>query len=141
LNPLRSRPRPTDEEDAVPSPEQVRAAVDAYVDAYNREDRDAFLAAFAGDGVIVDPVGTPAHEGVEARGGFWDSVHGLAERLELVPKDVIVCADEAVMVFSIHATSGGSTTVIDAVDVFHVDDDGRILSMRAYWDLSRAHPA
>jgi steroid delta-isomerase len=124
----------------VPSPEQVQAAVDAYVDAYNRDDRDAFLAAFADGGVIVDPVGTPAHEGVEARGGFWDSVHALAARLELVPKDVIVCADEAAMVVSIHATSGGSTTVIDAVDVFRVDDEGRILSMHAYWDLSRAHP-
>jgi len=125
----------------VPTPEQVRAAVDAYVDAYNRDDRQAFLSAFSDDGVVVDPVGTPPHEGIDARGGFWDSVHALADRLELVPEDVIVCADEAVMVFEILATSGGATTVLDAVDVFRVDDDGRITSMRAYWDLTRARPA
>jgi hypothetical protein len=31
--------------------------------------------------------------------------------------------------------------VIDAVDTFRVDDDGKIASMRAYWDMSRATPA
>ncbi len=31
----------------MPSPEQVQAAVDAYVAAYRKNDRDAFLDAFA----------------------------------------------------------------------------------------------
>ena len=52
----------------MPSPEQVQAAVDAYVAAYQENDRNAFLDAFATDGVIVDPVGTPPHAGREARG-------------------------------------------------------------------------
>jgi len=125
----------------MPSPEQVRAAVDAYVAAYMANERDAFLDAFADDGVIEDPVGTPAHEGRDARGAFWDTVHQLTERMTFDVKDVVVCGSEAAMVFRIHAGTADAGIVLDAVDIFEVDDDGKISSMRAYWDMSRATPA
>ncbi len=125
----------------MPSPEQVQAAVDAYVAAYQENDRDAFLDAFATDGVIIDPVGTPPHAGRDARGAFWDTVHQLTERMTFDVKDVTVCGDEAAMVFRIHAATGDAGIVLDAVDIFEVDDDGKISSMRAYWDMSRAVPA
>ena len=123
------------------SPEQVQAAVDAYVAAYHENDRDAFLDAFATDGVIVDPVGTLPHAGREARGAFWDTVHQLTERMTFDVKDVVVCGDEAAMVFRIHAGAADAGIVLDAVDIFVVDDDGKIASMRAYWDMGRAKPA
>jgi steroid Delta-isomerase len=124
----------------MPSPEQVRAAVDAYVAAYAKNDRDAFLDAFADEGVIIDPVGTPPHEGRGARGAFWDTVHQMAERITFDVKDVVVCGDEAAMVFGIHASGDGGGVTIDAVDIFEVDDDGKITRMKAYWDMSRATP-
>jgi steroid delta-isomerase len=125
----------------MPSPEQVQAAVDAYVAAYSANDRDAFLDAFAADGVIEDPVGTPAHAGRDARGAFWDTVHQLTERITFDVKDVIVCGSEAAMTFRIHAGTADAGIEIDAVDIFRVDDDGKIASMRAYWDMGRATPA
>jgi steroid delta-isomerase len=125
----------------MPSPEQVQAAVDAYVAAYTENDRDAFLDAFADDGVIEDPVGTPAHAGRDARGAFWDTVHQLTERMTFDVKDVVVCGTEAAMVFRIHAGTADAGIVLDAVDIFQVDDEGKIASMRAYWDMSRATPA
>ena len=125
----------------MPTPEQVRAAVDAYVAAYGANDRDAFLEVFADDGVIVDPVGAPAHSGREARGAFWDTVHQLTERLTFDVKDVTVCGNEAAMVFRIHAGSGDEGGIqIDAVDIFEVDDEGKVAVMKAYWDMSRAVP-
>jgi steroid delta-isomerase len=125
----------------MPSPEQVRAAVDAYVAAYGANDRDAFLDVFADDGVIVDPVGSPAHSGRQARGAFWDTVHQLTDRMTFHVKDVVVCGNEAAMVFRIHAGSGEGGIQIDAVDVFEVDDDGKVTLMKAFWDMSRAVPA
>jgi steroid delta-isomerase len=125
----------------MPSPEQVRAAVDAYVAAYMNNDRNAFLDAFADDGMIIDPVGTPAHEGRAARGAFWDAAHQLAERITFDVKDVVVCGNEAALVFGIHARTGDGGVVIDAVDIFEVDDAGKITLMKAYWDMSRATPA
>jgi steroid Delta-isomerase len=125
----------------MPSPEQVRAAVDAYVAAYGANDRDAFLDVFADDGVIVDPVGSPPHSGRDARGAFWDTVHQLTDRMAFDVKDVVVCGNEAAMVFCIHAGGGEGGIQMDAVDVFEVDDDGKVTLMKAYWDMSRAVPA
>lgn len=124
----------------MPTADQIRAAVGAYCDAYARDDKQAFLDAFADDGVLVDPVGTPAHEGREALGGFWDMVHGMADSIRLDVAAVHVCGDEAAMVFTINALVGGGGMAIDAVDVFRVDDDGRIALMQAYWEMAEARP-
>ena len=124
----------------MPTPELVRATVDAYVDAYARNDKAAFLALWAPDGVLEDPVGTPAHQGIEALGAFWDGARELADRIELVPVAVIVTGDEAAMVFEIHAHIGDGGLLMQAVDVMRVDDDGRLLGVRAYWDMTTATP-
>jgi len=120
----------------MPTPDQVRTAVDGYAAAYNSDDRDAFLALWSDDAVVEDPVGTPPHVGREAIGAFWDGVHQLSEQIRLTRIRVHLVGSEAAMVFEIHATG----MVIDAVDTFEVDDDGRITSMRAYWDMTEARP-
>jgi steroid delta-isomerase len=125
----------------VPTPEQVRAAVDAYVDAYRQDSREALLATFASDAVWHDPVGAPPHEGHEGIGAFWDTVHTMADKIVLDPKDVVVCGPEAAMVFTINAETGDTTMIFDAVEIFLVDDDGKITLLKAYWDMSRARPA
>jgi steroid delta-isomerase len=124
----------------MPSPDQVRATVDAYVDAYARNDKDAFLALWASDGVLEDPVGTPVHQGLEALGAFWDGARELADRIELHPRSVIVAGGEAAMVFDIHAHIGEGGMAMQAVDVMQVDDDGRLVAVRAYWDMAAATP-
>ena len=124
----------------MPSPDQIRATVDAYVDAYARNDRAAFLALWAPEGVLEDPVGTPTHVGTAALATFWDGARELAERIELVPEQVIVAGDEAAMVFEIRAHMGDGGLVMHAVDVLRVDDDGRLTNVRAYWDMAAATP-
>jgi steroid delta-isomerase len=119
--------------------DRVRSVVDAYVDSYRRNDKQACLDLFAPDAVWHDPVGDPPHVGHEGIAAFWDQARTLAESIVLEPKDVIVCANQAAMVFEIHVSLGGGTTmVIDAVEVFVLDDDARISGLSAYWDMSRA---
>lgn len=125
---------------ASPSPEQVRAAVDSYCDAYARSDKEAFLDAFVDAGVVIDPVGTPAHTGRAARAAFWDGVHDLAESISFEVHHVHVCGDEAAMVFTINARIGAGGMAIDAVDVFQIDESGRINRLEAYWDMAAARP-
>jgi len=126
------------------SPEDVRRVVDSYVDSYKRNDRQACIDLFAADAVWHDPVGEPPHVGHEGVGAFWDQARTLAESIELVPSDVIVCANQAAMVFEIHVTLGApegtpkTTMIMDAVEVFVLDDGGKISELRAYWDMSRA---
>ena len=122
-------------------PERVRSVVDAYVDTYRRNDKRACIDLFAPDAVWHDPVGEPPHVGHEGIAAFWDQARTLAESIVLEPKDVIVCANQAAMVFEIHANlAGGSGMVIEAAEIFVLDDDARISQLSAYWDMSRARP-
>jgi hypothetical protein len=89
-------------------------------------------------------VGEPPHVGHDGVGAFWDQARTMADSIELVPSDVIVCADQAAMVFEIHVTLAApegvppTTLIMDAVEVFVLDDNGKISELRAYWDMSRA---
>jgi steroid Delta-isomerase len=124
------------------SPERVRAVVDAYVESYRQNDKQACVDLFAAGAEWHDPVGEPPHVGHAGVSAFWDQTHAMADSIVLVPSDVIVCADQAAMVFEIHVTMGGAqqptTMIMDAVEVFVIDGDGRIAELRAYWDMSRA---
>jgi steroid delta-isomerase len=124
----------------VPTPEQIRAVVDAYVDGYRREDKDAVVALFAPDAEFHDPVGPPPHRGHAEIEAFWDQAHSLADRIVLEPRDIVVCGNEAAMVFEIHVTMGDSGMIMDAVDVFELDEDAKISRMKAYWDMARGRP-
>lgn len=122
------------------TPEQIRATVDSYVDAYATNDKAAFLALWAPEGILEDPVGTPVHVGVDALGAFWDGARELANRIVLKPENVVIAGGEAAMVFEINAHIGDGGLTMQAVDVMKFDDKGRLTSVRAYWDMASATP-
>ena len=51
--------------------------------------------------------------------------------IEMKLIDVIVCGTEAAMVLEIHATIGGSETIMDCVETLEVNDDAKICSSGA----------
>jgi steroid delta-isomerase len=112
--------------------------VTAYVDAANRNDKDAVVAMFAPDAVWYDPVGAPPHEGRAGVAEFWDESRAMAERIEMLCDDIIVCGNEAAMRMRIRATIGDNVMEMDVVETFTVDDDGLFSLVKAYWDLTRA---
>jgi steroid delta-isomerase len=122
----------------MPTPEQVRAAAEAYVTASNANDRQAVLSRFAPDAVWFDPVGQPPHVGADGIGAFFDQARTLADRIEMKLLDVIVCGTEAALVLEIHATIGKSVMIMDCVETIEFDDETKIARMKAYWDMSRA---
>jgi steroid delta-isomerase len=124
----------------MPSPEQVRAVVDDYLAAFPKKDREAFLGCFADDAEQVDPVPSPPNIGKEAIGRFWDNIVGMAERMEPQLDRVNVCGNEAAVVFTMNARTGDGGGAIDIVDILEVNDDGKISSLRAYWDPAAMRP-
>jgi steroid delta-isomerase len=124
----------------MPSPEQVRAVVDDYLASFPKKDRDAFLACFADDATQVDPVPSPPNVGKQAIGQFWDNIIAIADTLEPQLDRVSVCGNQAAVVFTMKARSGEGGSAIDIVDIFEVDDDGKIESLHAYWDPAAMRP-
>jgi steroid delta-isomerase len=122
------------------TPDQIRAAIDAYVDGYNRADREAVVALFAPNAELIDPVGTPKHTGADGIRNFWDQVRSITEDIKLVPQEIVICGSEAVMVFTIEARSAGAGMRMTAVDVFEFDDAAKITRCKAFWDMEQGQP-
>lgn len=124
-----------------PSHPARRAAL-ASVQAVEAGDRDAWLALFADDAVVADPVGPSpldpdgqGHRGRAAIAAFYDTVIAQAQvRFDL--RESYAAGDECANVGTITSTfEDGTAGVVDGVYVYRVDDDGRLVSIRAYWQF------
>jgi steroid delta-isomerase len=124
----------------MPTPEEVRAVVERYVDAQRRNDRQAFLSVFHPDALMIDPVGAPPHQGVDAIAALFDGPRQEAGELAFPDHTVIVCGDEAALVMTVEARTAAGGISFDVVDTIVVGDDARIVQLRAFWDLSTAKP-
>ena len=116
------------------TPEQVRTAVESYVELLGAGDRDKWLALFDDDAIIVDPVPSDPHAGREAIGSFWSGLNAMADRIHVDQHALHVCGEEAALVYTLTLASGGEGTAFDAVGIFTVGAGGLISSVRAYWD-------
>jgi steroid Delta-isomerase len=125
----------------VPTPEQIRAAIARYVEAFPA-DRDGWVACFAEDATVEDPVGTEVRKGHAEIGEFWDFAHGLADSISMTPTGPVrVAAGQAAWPFQINTVIAGTAMVMDVIDVMTFDDEARITSMRAFWDMNEMRPA
>jgi steroid delta-isomerase len=120
---------------------RTRAAVEAYIRAWANNDRAALLDVFAEDATWVDPVGTPAYVGRDAIGEFWDQAHAGGSTLTPEVHRIVVCANEAVLLFRMLVRGpAGSGMALEVCDHMEVGEDGRIRVAKAFWDQSCISP-
>ncbi len=118
----------------------IRATIDAYCAAFTA-DRDGWLALFADDATVEDPVGTDVHRGKEAIGAFWDVSHGIADEIVLTPSRYVkVAGNEAAFAMDARMRAGDDVNGMSIIDVMTFDDAGRITSQRAFWDFADLAP-
>jgi steroid Delta-isomerase len=119
------------------SKEMIEAAIDTYLRALRDMNADAFADAFAPDGVSNDPVGTPAHEGRAAIREALQGVLDACERVSLTPDQVFVAGNNAALKWTGQLTAkGGASITFEGIDVIQVNDEGKIQTLNAYWDLA-----
>lgn len=119
-----------------PTPQSLRALVDRYCAAVTAGDLDAIMALFREDAVQRDPANTPPHEGHAAIRAFFEQARAAAQDLRFEALAVHTCGHHAAIDFRVTVTLDGGAMVISGVEVFTVDDDGRIREVDAYWDES-----
>jgi steroid Delta-isomerase len=125
----------------VPSPDEIRATIDRYIQCMSAGDRQGWLDLWTPDASIEDPVGTEVRVGHEQLGEFWDFVHQLSESIELVRTGPIrVAGSEAAFPMQAINDLGGTKMAVDIIDVMVFDDEARITAMRAFWDAAELHP-
>jgi steroid Delta-isomerase len=119
----------------------IDATIDAYLASFGAADPDAYVGAFAADGWLEDPVGSPRRVGHDAIREFWTESRSLADAIDLVPLGFrVVVGNEAVLTLQARPVVGGQTFALDIVDHMTFDADGRIASLRAFFDPTTMAP-
>ena len=122
----------------------ARAASIRSMRAVEAQDKETWVGGFADDAIVEDPVGVSpldpsgeGHRGREAIAAFWDAT--------IAPNDVAfaiersyAAGDECANVGSITTTlPDGNRVRTEGVFVYRVDGEGKLLSLRAFWEFDR----
>jgi ketosteroid isomerase-like protein len=121
----------------------ARDASRASMTAVEAGDRAAWLALFAPDAVVEDPIGPSmfdsdgkGHRGPDGIAGFYDNVVAMG-RIEFAIRESYAAGNECANVGTITTTlPDGSRAIVDGVYTYRVDDNGRVIALRAYWEQS-----
>ena len=107
-------------------------------------DKASWLSLFAEDAFLQDPVGKSpldpegrGYSGKEEIERFWDQVIARA-KLKIVASQRIACANTCAAVLQVTNDMGdGKRTVVDMVGIYEVNDQGKLSSLRVYWDWNQ----
>jgi ketosteroid isomerase-like protein len=105
-------------------------------------DRDGWLALFAEDAIVEDPIGPSmfdpdgtGHRGAAAIAAFYDNVIGTNESIRFDVRQSFLCGDEIANVGVIRITVVEGTVVeVDGVYTYRRSPEGKIAALRAYWE-------
>jgi steroid delta-isomerase len=114
------------------STEMVSKAVKAYFAALRAMDRPAWVNTFAEDAVTHDPVGAPPTRGHEKLAEFFDTITAAFEEVGLTEDEVFIAGNGAAVKWTGRGTSkGGSKVHFEGIDVFEVNESGKIQTLHA----------
>jgi ketosteroid isomerase-like protein len=122
----------------------ARIAAQRSMSCAERRAKEEWLSLFADDAVVEDPIGRSpldkegkGHRGKAALAAFYDrhiAVSG--RRFEI--RDSFACGQEVANVGRIHIVfPDGREAICEGVFVYRVNDDGKIVSLRNYWEWGR----
>ena len=122
----------------------ARTASQALHAAVRRRDKEAWLALFAADALVEDPVGPSqfdpegaGHRGRDAISAFWDRAIAPNESVEFLFDDSFACGNEIAFTGQVRSQNGGQVLEAEGVFVYRVDDQGKIVAVRAFWEFER----
>jgi hypothetical protein len=115
----------------------IHAAIETYCRVQSDKDKEGWAALFAEDVFHEDPVGLRHTRGKShVVGPFWDHIVRNDVRIWLTD-DVIICGDEALAIMACDVGPADKRRrLAPIVDQFKFDDEGRISSVRGFYNLT-----
>jgi steroid delta-isomerase len=103
--------------------------------------REGWLAQFAPDAVVEDPIGPSmfdpegtGHHGHDGVGAFYDTVVSSGQ-VRFAIRESYVAGNECANVGTITTTfADGSRAIVDGVYTYRIGNDGKVAALRAYWE-------
>ena len=120
----------------------ARAAAQRSMDCVHAKKREDWIANFAEDAHVEDPIGKSmldptgaGHRGRAAIAAFWDRVIA-PNRVMFEIRHSYACGNECANVGSITTVmANGATTIVNGVFTYRVDGAGKVTNLRAYWEI------
>ncbi len=120
-------------------------------DCVQNHKKDEWLSLFADNAVVEDPVGPSpldpegnGHKGRDAISAFWDANIG-PNTVKIDFRQSFDAGKEIAHVGSITITGGeesmlgnGTSMTVDMVAIYKVNSEGKLYSLRAFWEVERA---
>jgi len=109
------------------------------------KDRDGWLALFADDAVVEDPVGPSfidpdgtGQRGKAAIATFYDNVISQSDSIKFMIRHTIDCGDEVANIGQITITlPGNQVGVVPMVNIYKVNAEGKLISLRSFWEQDK----
>lgn len=114
----------------------MKAAMQAYIDHFNRSDAKAIADLYADDATVEDPVGSALKKGKAEIAAFYEMAVATGARLELAAPIRASHGNSAAMAFNVRLNMPEGKAHIQVIDVMTFNDAGKFTSMRAYWGKS-----
>lgn len=125
----------------MPTAQHIRSAIHAYFDCFSRRDIDGIVALFAADAWIEDPVGQPRTQGTAALREFFSKGFEQSGGIALQAEGAVRIAGNIGACAAIGICANATPPFrFETLDVMTFDENGRIISMLAYWGESNFHP-
>ena len=125
----------------MPDEQQMRDAMQAYIDGFNNEDLAAITGLYADDATVEDPVGTPLRQGRAEIDEFYAGALKTGAKLKLSAPIRASHGNAAAMAFEVALNYQGADMVIHVIDVMTFNEEGKFMSMKAYWGPGDMLPA
>jgi ketosteroid isomerase-like protein len=122
----------------------ARLASQRSMDAVHRKDKQAWVENFADDAIVEDPIGPSildpsgaGHRGKAALAAFWDKLIG-PNRVFFDVRESYAGGLECANVGSVNTVlPNGAVMIVNGVFTYRVDEAGRVVALRAYWEPAR----
>lgn len=122
----------------------ARLAAQRSMEAVHRKDKEAWVANFADDGVVEDPIGPSifdpdgkGHRGHAAIAAFWDRLIA-PNRVFFDVRESYACGSECANVGSVNTVlPNGAAMVVNGVFTYRVNEAGKVIALRAFWEPAK----
>ena len=116
------------------------AAVEQYMVGLEGDDVQVILDLYAEDAQVEDPIGSDLVVGHEALATFYNFALGSITKASLTGP-VRLAASEAAFSFTLQLGDDSDPTYMDIIDVFKFNEEGKVISMRAFWGAENMRKA
>ncbi len=127
-----------------PAQHPARDVAKASMAAVEAGDRAGWLGLFAPDAIVEDPIGQSmfdpeghGHRGAQAIAEFYDTVIAsgvISFSIRESYASELECANVGTITTTL---PDGSRAIVDGVYTYRIDDQGRLVALRAYWEPDR----